>query len=112
MVDKLIEKPVEGLTFKVNTGCGRLYVTINKHKGPDKYQILLQAGAGRGCLTSSLDAVGKLSNVILDKGGELGDIVDALKGISCPSPHFVNNKLILSCYDAVAKVIEEYDKYV
>ncbi|HLB25321.1 MAG TPA: vitamin B12-dependent ribonucleotide reductase [Nitrospirota bacterium] len=108
---KIIPRPrpetTRGVTRQINTGCGRLYITINED---DKGLCELFASMGKsgGCATSQTEATGRLVSLALRAGVDPASIVDQLKGIRCPSPVWVQGSSIYSCADAIAHVLEEY----
>jgi ribonucleoside-diphosphate reductase alpha chain len=119
IIERIVEVPVHkitprprpevttGVTRQINTGCGRLYVTINEdEKG--LCEVFASMGKSGGCATSQTEATGRLVSLALRAGMEPSVIIDQLKGIRCPSPAWVAGSTVYSCADAIAKALEEY----
>ncbi len=105
------ERPqvTKGITEKVQTGCGKLYVTINEDEhGP--CEIFARMGKAGGCAASQIDAQARLISMALRSNVDPHSVVKQLKGMRCPSPSLLpqNGGKILSCSDALAKVLEHY----
>jgi len=102
---------VKGITRKIPTGCGSLYVTINE----DEYglfEVFTNMGKAGGCASSQAEAVSRLISLALRAGIKTEEIVRQLKGISCPMMvWWEGGQKILSCADAIAKAIELYPGY-
>jgi len=101
-----------GYTEKVETGCGNLYVTINADEyGP--CELFASMGKAGGCAASQLDGQARLISMALRSNVDPHSIVKQLKGMRCPSPSMLPKKggKVLSCSDALARVLERYLKY-
>ncbi|MEM4216929.1 MAG: vitamin B12-dependent ribonucleotide reductase [Candidatus Methanomethylicaceae archaeon] len=97
----------EGTTSRVNTGCGKLYVTVNK----DNYgvcEVFAHIGKAGGCAYAQTEALGRLVSLALRAGIAVEVIAKQLIGIRCPSPAWNNGASILSCADAVGKILALY----
>jgi len=105
------ERPriTHGYTEKIETGCGNLYVTINSDDfGP--CEVFASMGKAGGCAASQLDAQARLISMALRSNVNPSAVVKQLKGMRCPSPSLLPRKggKVLSCSDALAKVLERY----
>ncbi|MDR0401746.1 MAG: vitamin B12-dependent ribonucleotide reductase, partial [Endomicrobium sp.] len=101
-------KKTKGLTFLMHTGCGKMYVTVNRDD-IGVCEVFTQLGKSGGCTSSQSEAVSRLISLLLRSGVEQHEIIDQLKGIRCPSPTIFDGNTILSCADAIAKALETYN---
>jgi ribonucleoside-diphosphate reductase alpha chain len=96
----------QGVTRRIRTGCGNLYVTVNSD--PDGLcEVFARTGKTGGCAASQIEAVGRLISLALRSGIGAEGVIKQLSGIRCPSPAWQNGRMTLSCSDAVARVLRE-----
>ncbi len=108
--DKIKPRPrprrTKGVTQRIATGCGKLYVTINS----DKYgicEVFAQMGKTGGCAACQIESTGRLISLALRSGVSIESIIKQISGIRCPSPTWENGRQVLSCPDAISKVLKE-----
>lgn len=100
-------KVTRGLTERVNTGCGYIYVTVNfDSRGIS--EVFSALGKAGGCAAAQLEAISRLTSLALRSGIDTDSIVKHLRGIRCPSIAWEQGHAILSCADAIASVLEKY----
>jgi ribonucleoside-diphosphate reductase alpha chain len=98
---------VHGITSKIGTGCGNLYVTINEDDvGP--LEVFARLGRSGGCAASQTEAIGRLISTAMRAGIGMKEIIEQLEGIRCPSPCWQPEGLVLSCPDAIAKALKKH----
>ncbi len=96
-----------GITQKIETGCGHLYVTINSDtKGA--CELFTQMGKVGGCASAQLEAIARLASLCLRSNVKVSSIIRQIKGIRCPSPMWHNGSMITSCADGISKSLEKF----
>ena len=95
---------MRGMTEQVQIGCGKLYVTVNYDEN-GICEVFTNTGKHGGCPSQS-EAVGRLASLSLRSGIDIRDVIKQLKGIRCPSTIRQQGLSVLSCPDAIAKVLQ------
>ncbi len=100
---------VHGVTQKIETGCGGLFITINEDD-EGLFEVFANMGKGGGCASSQTEATGRLISTALRAGVDVQDIIEQLRGIRCPRPAFQDGSVVCSCSDAIAKALDRYTR--
>lgn len=96
-----------GITQRLETGCGHMYVTINTDSH-GACEVFVQMGKVGGCASAQLEAIARLSSLALRSSIKIESIIRQLKGIRCQSPMWYKGKMITSCGDAVGQALENF----
>jgi ribonucleoside-diphosphate reductase alpha chain len=100
-------KVTKGVTERVNTGCGYIYVTVN-FDDQGICEVFSSLGKAGGCASAQLEAICRLISLALRSGIGIASVVKQLRAIRCPSVSWEQGKLVLSCADAIGSVLEKY----
>ena len=100
-------KDTFGVTHRIRTGEGTLYITIN-HDENGLCEIFTTIGKAGGNAAAQAEAISRLISLSLRSGMDATEIIKQLKGISGPNPVWENGQLILSTPDAIGKALEEH----
>ncbi len=97
-----------GFTEKVRIGCGNLYITVN-YDEHGICEVFTNLGRGGGCPSQS-EATSRLVSIALRSGMDVKSIVEQLKGIRCATTIRQRGLKVMSCPDAIGRVIEKVMK--
>lgn len=96
---------ITGKTYKIKTGYGNLYVTINSDEnGP--FELFAQIGKSGGFATSFTEAIGRLISLSLRSGIDPKLIVEQLRGIRSPLISWDNGDKVYSIPDAIGLALQ------
>ena len=100
-------KIMSGMTEKVLTGHGTLYVTVNSDSEGHPFEVFSTLGKAGNCEPASLEAISRLISLALRSGVPVEDIIRQLRGISC-CPVWDNGVSVKSISDAIALVLNGF----
>ncbi len=100
-------KVTSGVTERVTTGCGYIYVTVNSDE-QGICEVFSSLGKAGGCASAQLEATCRLISLALRSGVDVASVARQLRGIRCPSIAWEDGKSVLSCADAIASVLEKH----
>ncbi len=107
---RLRPEVLNGKTYKVKTGYGNLYVTVNDDERGAPFEVFASLGKTGGFYQEVSEGICRMISMALRSGIKVSEIVSSLKGIRGPMPVFTNKGTILSLSDAIGQVLEEHAK--
>jgi ribonucleoside-diphosphate reductase alpha chain len=105
---KLRPSVMNGRTYRVKTGYGNIYVTINNDERGEPFEVFATIGKSGGFFQEQSEGICRLVSLGLRSGLKVGEIIDNLKGIRGPMPTVSDRGTILSLPDAIGKILEEH----
>jgi ribonucleoside-diphosphate reductase alpha chain len=106
---KIKDRPetLHGITDKIKTGFGNLYVTINAHQGKP-FEVFAQIGKSGYDTMADTEAICRLISLALRSGVDTEEIIEQLRGIGGDTQIFGDGGVIRSVPDAIAKVLYKH----
>jgi len=103
------ERPdtLRGITEKIKTGYGNLYVTINM-KDDRPFEVFATIGKSGYSTMADTEAICRMISLMLRSNIPVRHIIDQLQGIGGASPIFGHGEIISSIPDAIAKVLKKH----
>ncbi len=98
---------LNGITEKIRTGYGNLYITINTYDDRP-FEVFAQIGKSGFSTMADTEAVCRLISLSLRSGISVDDIIEQLLGIGGASPIYQNGGVVMSIPDAIAKVLKKH----
>jgi ribonucleoside-diphosphate reductase alpha chain len=98
-------KTLDGVTHKVELGCGNAYITISTLNGKP-FEVFSTMGKAGGCTRAQLEGLSRLVSLALRYDIPVKEIADELKEIKCPSAVITDGKQWWSCPDVIAQLLE------
>jgi ribonucleoside-diphosphate reductase alpha chain len=105
------ERPVtvSGVTERVRTGHGTMFVTVNFDESGDPFELFTTLGKAGGCDSAQLDAISRMVSLALRSGVDPDEILDNLRGITC-CPAWDGGTLVRSAPDGAALALSRHLK--
>ena len=98
---------IRGVTERVRTGHGNMYVTINYDEDGKPFEVFGTLGKSGGCDSAQLEAISRLISLALRSGVDPQNVIEMLRGITC-CPAWDEGVLVRSGPDAVALALERH----
>jgi ribonucleoside-diphosphate reductase alpha chain len=98
-------RAIKGVTERVRTGHGNMYVTINFDEAGNPFEVFGTLGKAGGCDSAQLEAISRLVSLALRSGIDPRSVIEQLRGITC-CPAWDSGTLVRSGPDAVALALE------
>ena len=98
---------VAGITERIRTGHGNVFVTINYDENGEPFEIFGTLGKAGSSDSAYLEAISRLASLALRSGIDPSEVISHLKGIT-DEPIWDNGTLIRSVADALALVLSKH----
>jgi ribonucleoside-diphosphate reductase alpha chain len=105
------ERPitVSGVTERVRTGHGTMFVTVNFDDEGSPFELFTTLGKAGGCDSAQLDAISRMVSLALRSNVDPDEILDNLRGITC-CPAWDGGTLVRSAPDGAALALSRHLK--
>jgi len=104
-VERPRPKTLYGVTTRVDTGYGDIYVNINVDQNGDPFEVLAKTGQSGGLYNSFAESLGKTVSTAIRSGVDPEEIAYTLKDIRSPKYAWDNGEQIKSIPDAIGTAI-------
>jgi len=108
------ENSLTGVTQRVATPLGNMYLTVNKTSEDDYHEVFINLGKAGSDVRADTEALGKLISLLFRLGSansrqRMKAIIHELEGISSGMVSGFNGERVLSVPDAIAKGLKRID---
>lgn len=105
---RLRPEKVAGITYKIKTGYGTMFVTVNHDEKGQPFEVFATIGKAGGVFAEESEAICRLVSLALRARLPINTVIEQIKGIRGPMPIFGKNGMILSIPDAIAQVLTQH----
>ncbi|EKD78558.1 MAG: hypothetical protein ACD_41C00323G0001, partial [uncultured bacterium] len=105
---RLRPEKVAGVTYKIKTGYGTMFVTVNHDEDGQPFEVFATIGKAGGVFAEESEAICRLVSLALRARIPLQTVIEQVKGIRGPMPIFGKNGMILSIPDAIGQVLSQH----
>lgn len=98
------EQILHGMTVQVETGCGKMYITINYNEQGKLAEIFATLGKSGTCVRHWTEHAGRLISLLIKSDTDIKKLIKSLKGIQCQNV----DEFKKSCSDAFALALEKF----
>ncbi len=107
-------KILKGVTNKIETPIGNIYITVNKTDEGEYHETFITVGHGGSDIGADTEAIGRLISLIFRLGNanssqRMKAVISELEGISSGMVSGFNGDRVLSIPDAIAKGLKKVD---
>lgn len=99
---------VSGSTYKIKTGYGTLFVTINNDEEGKPFEVFATIGKTGGFFAAKSEAICRLLSLALRSGIDVEEVIEQLRGIRGPMPSWSKYGQVLSIPDAIGQILREH----
>jgi ribonucleoside-diphosphate reductase alpha chain len=96
---------LHGCTYKLNTGQGSLYITINTDDSDAPVEVFANIGKSGGDTAALAEAIGRLISISLQKGVKVEELSKTLIGITGSRPVWNEGQLVKSVPDGIGQLL-------
>ncbi|UCD65193.1 MAG: vitamin B12-dependent ribonucleotide reductase [Candidatus Zixiibacteriota bacterium] len=109
VVSRVKERPgvLSGITEKIRTGYGNLYVTVNTRDNLP-FEVFAHIGKSGYTTMADTEAICRLISLALRSGVPVQQVIKQLRGIGGSSQVFANGAKVSSIPDAIAQVLNKH----
>ncbi len=107
---RLRPEKVAGVTYKIKTGYGTMFVTVNHDEDGAPFEVFATIGKAGGVFAEESEAICRLVSLALRARIPLATVIEQIKGIRGPMPIFGKAGMILSIPDAIAQVLTQHQQ--
>ena len=98
---------VQGVTERVRTGHGNMYVTINFDEDGKPFEVFGNLGKAGGCDSAQLEAMSRLASLALRSNIDPEEVLEQMRGITC-CPAWDGGMQVRSSPDAMAIAVRKH----
>lgn len=102
---------VPGVTVKIKTSDGSLYVTINRGIRDEPFEVFATVGKAGGKAHAYTEAIGRLISLALQYNIPCEDVIKELRGISSGDPVGFGEARVLSVPDGIGQALQKFLDY-
>ncbi|MEK7510390.1 MAG: adenosylcobalamin-dependent ribonucleoside-diphosphate reductase [Patescibacteria group bacterium] len=99
---------MSGKTYRIKTGYGKLYVTVNDDEQGKPFEVFATIGKSGGFFQEQSEAICRLISLALRSSIRADEVIKDLRGIRGPMPVFTEKGTVLSLPDAIGRILEEH----